>query len=233
MNKTAGQWGAAVGIKRPATTAPAQKTVKQAELPTVVPPVSTVGGKEQKTLETTAADNSGGVSLSDVFGAGATVVNKVDISKKVINLGLFQITTGVRGNTTISQIGDSTKPLSVSAVKRGDDPLLSSVKVGANAFNTELALNLGLDNIGISTSGKYEDLTTSTSVKLNLNEFKLGWETSETLKLDDNTSTTSYVNVSIDGKPILIAMEIAALVAYEFSFGAPPSRLPIFDYLSR
>ena len=121
--------------------------------------------------------------------------------------------------------------ISVSAEGRTDNPLLSSVNISIGGFGLKVGVNVGMENIGFSASTKSNDITTATTVKLNLNELTIGVEISETVKIDDTASTTTYHNVSVDPGVPIAALIYIAVQASNVSRGIAPAPIPIFDYV--
>lgn len=138
----------------------------------------------------------------NTFGAGATVVQQYKQETESVPLVINQFVTiksGTREDVTISSMGDSSKPISVYALGRSDNPLLSSAGVKINASNTTVNASIGLDNIGISGAVSNGDITNTYRMRADLSQLKVGFEISTTIKWSENTKITSYTNVSVTG----------------------------------
>ena len=143
----------------------------------------------------------------ETFGAGCTTT--VTISKVVTPIipEPLPITaeTGTETTQTISEYGDSSKPISVYANGDLQNPGTgSSAGISINICDFSLNLNVGFENIGISGSVANGNTTDSFGVKLDLSKLKIGFEGSEAIQWD-NTTRTTYTNVSVSGWSLLAA----------------------------
>lgn len=145
---------------------------------------------------------------SNTFGAGVTTVqqSRVETEHSPIVANLFvTVKTGTRSSKTLTSKGNSSKPISVYAQGRSDNPALSSVGVKFNLVDLSLNISLGLDNIGITGSIKNGDTTNSFAVTADISQFKIGAEASSTIQWDENYSASSYTNASITLTGIIAA----------------------------
>ena len=142
---------------------------------------------------------------TNTFGAGSSVVATISKTEIEYLSDPLPITakSGVKTTQTISEHGDSSKPLSVYAKGDATNPVKSS-SVGAkvNISNFTLDISLGLDNIGIYGSLANGNTTNGFGLRVNLSELKVGFEGFSSIKWD-NITETSYSNVSISGWFIL------------------------------
>ena len=154
-----------------------------------------------------SAWNSVKTWAKNTFGAEATVVNQTALPPKQIIPDPLPITikSGNRTSTIRSRHGNSSKPISVYAQGRSDNYALSSAGLRINISSFTLNVSLGLDNIGISGSFRNGDQIDSYSIKADVSQFKVGLEGSTTVEWDDNTSNTTYTNISVSGWAILAA----------------------------
>lgn len=145
---------------------------------------------------------------SNTFGAGVTTVqqSRVETEHSPVVANLFvTVKTGTRSSKTLTSKGNSSKPISVYAQGRSDNPALSSVGVKFNLVDLSLNISLGLDNIGITGSIKNGDTTNSFAVTADISQFKIGAEASSTIQWDENYSASSYTNASITLTGIIAA----------------------------
>jgi len=143
----------------------------------------------------------------NTFGAGSsTTATITEIETPVIpDPSPITVKTGTKTTQTISEHGDSSKPISVYANKDAQHPIKSSsVGININIGDFTLDLSVGLDDIGISGSLTNGNTTESFGLKLNLSEFKVGFEGSTAIQWD-NTTETAYTNVSVSGWAIIVA----------------------------
>ncbi len=143
----------------------------------------------------------------NTFGAGSsTTATIAEIETPVIpDPSPITVKTGTKTTQTISKHGDSSKPISVYKNKDMQQPVIStSFGININVDDFTLNLNAALDNIGIYGSLANGNTTDSFGVKLNLSEFKIGFEGSTTIQWD-NTTEITYENVSVNGFAIVAA----------------------------
>ena len=138
--------------------------------------------------------------FKSTFGAGSETVYQskyeTEYSPQIANL-FVSVKTGVQTNERSSSHGNSSKPISVYARGRSDNPLFSSVGLKINILDFTLNVSLGLDNIGIEGSIKNGDSTNALALMLDLSQLKVGAQVSSTIQWDENTSETTYANASI------------------------------------
>ncbi len=146
--------------------------------------------------------------VNNTFGAGTTTVyvakQETEIVPSVINK-IVTIKTGTKESKTSSEKGNSSKPISAYAKGRKDNILLSSAGIKINIESFTLDISLGCDNIGISGSIKKLETTETFGVKADISQFKIGFESSSTVKWDESTDFTSYTNYSVSGWIIIAA----------------------------
>ena len=143
--------------------------------------------------------------FSNTFGAGCSETATVDVETPIIpDPSPITLATGESKTKTISERGDTSKPISVYA--NGDlfDFMASTVGIKINISDFTFELTLGFENIGFSGSMKTDNVTDSFGFRLNLSEFKAGFEASESIQYGDIT-TTYYSNFSFSGWLILCA----------------------------
>ena len=163
--------------------------------------------------------------VKSTFGAGATVVRQtrqeIELSPPGVNL-FVTVKKGTKENKTLSSRGNSSKPISVYAQGRSDNPLLSSAGLKINIASFTLNVSLGLDNIGISGSVKNGKATNTFGLSADLSQLKIGFESSTTVKWDNDTNVTDYINASVT------AWGIAALYILVTTGEWVPSPQPAF-----
>jgi len=142
----------------------------------------------------------------NAFGGEVTTVTTVDYSEKIIpEPWPIVVETGTSETTTVTQKGDSSKPISVYAQGNLTNPIqLSSAGLKLNASKFTHERSIGADNIGVSNSWTKGNQTNSFGIKANLWEFKIGFEYSTAIQWD-NTTQTNYTNISVSGWWILAA----------------------------
>ena len=137
-----------------------------------------------------------------VFGAGSsTSITEKKEEKIWKEPSPITITEGKKVTETITESGDTSKPISIYSKHDivNDNPIKStSAGLKVNISKVTIDLSLGLDNTGISVSFTNDNVTDTVGLTLNLSELKLGVECSSAIKWDD-TTTTTYTNVSISG----------------------------------
>ena len=160
--------------------------------------------------------NTIGNFFTNTFGAGSSISVVIIQSEIEYIPDPFPITvkSGTKTTTSISNYGDSSKPISVYANCDAEHPIKSSTAgIKINISNFTLDISLGLSNIGISGSIRNGNNTDSFGFKANLSEFKVGFEGSSSIKWD-NTTETAYTNVNISGW--IIAAAFAAVTTGQY-----------------
>ena len=150
--------------------------------------------------------------LTNTFGAGSSTTATIAETKTPVIPDPSPITvkTGTKTTQTVSKHGNSSKPISVYANNDAQHPIKSSsVGININIVDFTLDLSIGLDDIGISGSLANGNTTNSFGVKLNLSELKVGFEGSTAIQWD-NTTETTYTNVSFSGWAIAEAYILIA-----------------------
>ena len=135
------------------------------------------------------------------FGAeSSTIATIAEIEIPIIpDPSPVTIKTGTKTTQTISKYGDSSKFISVYANKNVTHPARSSsAGININIVDFTANLSLGLDDTGISISASRGNTTSSFGIKLDLSEFKIGFEYSSAVQWD-NITETAYTNVSASG----------------------------------
>ena len=118
---------------------------------------------------------------------------------------LVSVKQGAKSSKTISKIGSSSKPVSVYASNNIESPILSSAGIILNCSDGfAIKSTVGFDDISLSYSGTSGNTTNSFAIKLNASELKLGLECATAIQWD-NTTDTTYTNVSINAFTILAA----------------------------
>ena len=155
--------------------------------------------------------NAVGNWLNSTFGAGSSTVSEFKIERAIIpDPSPIVIKTGTKTSTTVSEYGDSSKPISVYATRNLEHPIKSSsAGLNLNIYNFTLDVSIGLDNIGISGSLTSGDSTDSFGLGINLAELKVGFDTSTTVKWDANTSQSTFTSVDINGWAIVAGIVFA------------------------
>lgn len=143
-----------------------------------------------------------GNAVASVFGVGSSTTGTITKSETPIINDPRPITvkTGTKTTTTVSQHGNSSKPISVYASRDAAHPIKSSsagLKINIASFT--LNISLGLDNIGVSGSIKNGNTSNSFGVRANISELKIGFDTATTSKIGDNLYETAYGNASVSG----------------------------------
>lgn len=128
--------------------------------------------------------------------------------------------TGAKTTHTISECGNSSKPISVYAEFDANHFIDSSAGIRFNISNFTLDIGFGLSDTGISSSFTNGNTTDSFGLRVNLSEFKVGFESSSAVKWDNNTTETTYTNVSISGW--------AVVAVYVFIASGQPLPTPIY-----
>ena len=93
---------------------------------------------------------------------------------------------------------------------RTDNPVLSSAGLKCNIKDFSVDISLGLDNIGITGSYTNNNLTNSFGLKVDVAQFKVGFEFSSIVSDGQNLSVSDYTNVSISGYVIIVALVVLA-----------------------
>jgi len=146
--------------------------------------------------------------VKKTFGAGSSTTQKSRENVVEIFKDPSPITLKVGENTTevISQHGDSSKPISVYAIKDANHPVKSStVGLKLNIRDFSVDLSLGLDNIGLNGSLSNGNKTGSLAYRINLSELKIGYEMAESIELEDDLTENYYINAGVSGGFIFIA----------------------------
>jgi hypothetical protein len=155
---------------------------------------------------------------ANTFGAGCSTSTTVYETETPIIPEPLPITAkaGTSTTVTVTQHGDSTKPISVYANGDLDDPIGSSTAgLCFNSSDATLDISVGLDDIGVYFSTMNTNVTNSVGLRLNLQELKLGIETSTAITWDAMTET-AYTNVSINGGIIAAAYYFITAGQYQY-----------------
>ena len=143
---------------------------------------------------------------NDTFGAGHSTT--ATIAKREVEYlpDPFPITakTGTKTTHTLSECGNSSKPISVYAEFDANHFIDSSAGIRFNISDFTLDIGFGLSDTGVSSSFTNGNTTNSFGIKANLAEYKAGFESSSSVKWD-NTTETTYSNVSISGWAVAAA----------------------------
>jgi len=152
----------------------------------------------------------------NTFGAGSSTTVTIAESETPIipDPSPITITAGTQTTQTVSEHGDSSKPVSVYVDYDAANPITSSAGAYINISDFTLDYKLGLDNIGLYGSLTNADKTTNFGLRRNLSEFKIGFEYSESIQWD-NTADTAYTNISINGWAIIAAYYYLTTGYYE------------------
>ena len=118
-------------------------------------------------------------------------------------LSPINVERGIGTSNTITDSGDSTKPVTVYSEARSDDPSLSSVGIDINTSILSLEGSLGLSNTGLSFVLHVDDDTDySLGCNLDLTKIRLEIEFTSTIEISPGESAFNYYNVSVN--PIIV-----------------------------
>ena len=160
--------------------------------------------------------------FQEIFGAGYTAVSQLDSKVYIIpDPSPITYSQGIKNTITVISEGDSSKPISVYLKTRVDEEFLSSGGMKINIGDFNLALNVGLDDIGISASTKKDEITNSFSITANLTQLKVGFESAQTVATSNESSVTTYQNVSVSGIPVYL---LYSFLTYGYT---SPSQQPV------
>ena len=151
--------------------------------------------------------------LKNTFGAGCSIEHHVNKEREIVPNPINYVVSvkkGTNSTTTISEQGDISKPVSVYVKGRTDNPVLSSAGLKCNIKDFSVDISLGLDNIGITGSYTNDNLTNSFGLKVDVTQFKVGFEFSSIVSDGQNLSVSDYTNVSISGYVIIVALVVLA-----------------------
>ncbi len=151
--------------------------------------------------------------LKNTFGAGCSIEHHVNKEREIVPNPINYVVSvkkGTNSTTTISEQGDISKPVSVYVKGRTDNPVLSSAGLKCNIKDFSVDISLGLDNIGITGSYTNNNLTNSFGLKVDVTQFKVGFEFSSIVSDGQNLSVSDYTNVSISGYVIIVALVVLA-----------------------
>jgi len=162
--------------------------------------------------------------VKNTFGAGcSTTATIAEIEVPIIpDPAPITVKTGSTTTQTISQYGDSSKPISVYANGDVQDPIKSSsagMYINIEDFNLDLCV--ALDDISVSGSLADGNITNSFGIKLNMSELKFGFEGATAIQWG-NTTETTYTNVSLNGW--------AVVAAYFLITTGQPAQSPLFAH---
>ncbi len=141
-----------------------------------------------------------GNALASLFGASSQVV--VEEEKTVSSTPVYSpisAKTGVKSTTIISSKGNSSKPISVYANGVSNNPVSFTAGVKINIAKCSFDFSLGLDNVGLKFSIANGDINTSSALKLDITELKLGFEAEMESRITENIYESAYGNTSING----------------------------------
>ena len=142
---------------------------------------------------------------NNTFGAGSAVVHVRDYGTEKMPIIIDQFITvdaGIRSSYTVSETGDSSKPISVYTEVRADNAALSSAGIKLNGPTTSNVYSLGLDNIGhIYTYNTGNSSAFSHGWTCDLSQIKIGYECA-LISWDGNKQSENYVNISVTGTGI-------------------------------
>ena len=155
--------------------------------------------------------------LKSSFGAeySMVTVKEEDVKIDTKHYSPISVKVGAKGITTVSSKGNSSKPISVYAEERLDNRKKSSIGMKINVSKYSVIMKVGMDDVSLSAHTTKNNITCSSSIKLNISELKLGFEFSEKIKTNDYLSEISYCNISVDGLWLLAAYAIANGLPFE------------------
>ena len=143
--------------------------------------------------------------LDSIFGTNysVTTTNKIET---VSEWGLFELSSGRKVEVTVSEIGDSSKPILVYAKQNIDNPIVSSgAGIQVNIWDFSATLNFGLDDTRLSGSLNINDTSYAFHGIIDIANMKVGIEISDENTVASITSTT-YENIKVDITTILEAV---------------------------
>ena len=118
----------------------------------------------------------------------------------------FSLKIGNRSSITNQKIGDSSKPISVYAIKETEKWYDSSAGFKINIFNFSYSYNLSWTDFSGTISLTEGDMTNSFSYKSDFSKFETGYELSNTVESDGRPSIENYGYVSINGYWVLVVV---------------------------
>ena len=135
--------------------------------------------------------------VKSFFGvkSSTTVIEKEE--KTVIpDPSPITIKHGVKTSSTVSSSGDDSRPISVYQQTVANDFASSTVGIKANIGHNTYDYSIGINNTSLSHAICMGNTTQKIALRVNVQELKIGIESSTTVKWD-GYSTTTYTNVSV------------------------------------
>ncbi|MGN0532068.1 MAG: DNRLRE domain-containing protein [Eubacterium sp.] len=143
--------------------------------------------------------------VSSTFGYNSTYTSETKWETPndlISNLSPIVYKVGTKNSTSTHRKGSGRKPISIYTKVRTDSKLKSSVGIKIQTERVIVDLSLGVDNIGITSSMISGECQSSFGLKVDLSQFKVGFEAAESVVLwdgDVQNVQTDYTNVSING----------------------------------
>ena len=147
-----------------------------------------------------------------MFGvtSSSVVTANLPVAQALPRWSPINMTFGNKESYTVSSYSSGPSYFSAYATFDVNDPYVSSSSgLSFSLWNWELKLSTGWKNLGISLSYTNENTTYSMALKANLSELNVSAENAVTVKWDDSSHTT-YANISVSGYLILGAYCFAA-----------------------
>ena len=132
-----------------------------------------------------------------LFGASYSVESQYSSPQVVSNYGVISYSSGTGAVTTYEKTGDASRPISVYAVSRIDSKLFSSAGIKMNIAKGAMSINLGLNDISINGIYTNGNRSSTCSIKLDLYNYKIGFETKESV-VNGRITEYTYSNISFD-----------------------------------
>lgn len=148
---------------------------------------------------------------ANTFGAGATAEYTLMENAETKTYLMGTVTNGERITETVSETGNSSKPLSLYYEKDLNNPFTSSggMRINFDQAST-LEVSVGLDDTGFSYSTSKDSVSTEVGFTVNWTEFEIEFEKSVTIE-KGNSAHTAYQNVGVNGTSLAVMLLLRSL----------------------
>ncbi len=145
---------------------------------------------------------------SNTFGAGtSSIIMRELVTEHIPIIFPLSCSTGTKKAEIISENGNTSKPISVYAEHVTNNEITSSIGINFNIADFTLNINLGVTDIGIYGSIKKGNTSSGFGLKTDFSKLRIGFEGFTTIQ-SDNTTETTFTNVSINGWALLLFYEL-------------------------
>ena len=139
--------------------------------------------------------------LAMTFGASVSAVSLYETPDfpEAVSLLPVSLNGGARIYETFSEIGDSSKPISVYAIERIDNPMASAAGIKINGAFLTIKINFAADDTGIYFIARSGETSSSLGLRIDWTHVKIGIESEYTNQNNGIVQVSDFANLSVSG----------------------------------